>query len=203
MCQKFNWKYSSALCSGQELLTGCRGSEKQNNATPGRPQCEQEAEPSLPVVAYSSFVSQERESIVSAPWMHILHFVSCLWCCSLGVTLPLRFRLDLCLGGNVPSQPGMTTAWRRHDPPRSYTERQPAGSALMKPRRQVHFLSLHISLDLAGNLSMRRRLGQGQGRNWNAQFVWYNTVGLVGWTAVKGFPLSKHCALFCRNIDVH
>lgn len=42
---------------------------------------------------------------------------SCLWCCSLGVIFPLRFRLDLCLRRNVPSQPGMTTALGRHNTP--------------------------------------------------------------------------------------
>lgn len=41
----------------------------------------------------------------------ILHLVCRLWRCSLEGTLPPRFRLDLCLGRNVPSQPGMTTTW--------------------------------------------------------------------------------------------
>lgn len=47
-------------------------------------------------------------------------FWSWVWCCSLRVTLPLWFRLDLCLAGNVLSQPGMTTASGRLDPPPRY-----------------------------------------------------------------------------------
>lgn len=69
---------------------------------------------------------------------------SCLRCCSLGVTPPpapppshppLRFRLDLWLEGNVSPH---SQAWRQlgtglhHRPPRSYTVRLPAGSAMMK-----------------------------------------------------------------------
>lgn len=54
---------------------------------------------------------------LSALWRNIFHFVSCLWHCSLGVTLPPWFRSDLSLGKNVPSQPGMTTEWHIHPPP--------------------------------------------------------------------------------------
>lgn len=111
-----------ALCPWQDLLTGHRGNEKCSTraATVWAGSRTKSAGHDILV----SFVFLRVENIVSAPRMHILHFVSWVWCCSLRITLPLRFRLDLCLAGNVLSQPGMTTAWGGLDnPPPHPTQR--------------------------------------------------------------------------------
>lgn len=54
----------------------------------------------------------------SALWRNIFHFVSCLWCCSLGVTLPLWFRSDLSLGRKC-------SLTARHDDTMAHTPASP------------------------------------------------------------------------------
>lgn len=154
---------SSAFCSRLYLLTSYGGNEK-TTAKPGRPQCEQETEQSLPVVAYWYHLFLPKRRTLS------LHCGCTLWCRSLGVTFPLRFRL-------FPH----SQAWRQHgedttplpSTPWSYTERSPSGSALMKLRRQVYFLLLHIYIYLYYNVWfwLEIQTNRGQVRVLNAQFV--------------------------------
>lgn len=106
ICQKFNLKeFLSPLFQERPTHSLWR---KWKHTAPRCPQCEMEAVLHACIICYLKM-----ENTHSALWLHICHFESCLGCCSLRVTLPQRSRLDLCLGGNVPSQTRMTTAWGR------------------------------------------------------------------------------------------
>lgn len=74
-------------------------------------------------------------------YTHSHFFVPCLCCCSFGVTLPMQFRLDLCLGSNIPSQQGLKTGWDRHKPPKAD---QQTSLSFWWPRK-------HIALVRPGN----------------------------------------------------
>lgn len=96
----------------QDPVICCRGKKRGENE---KTTWDHETEQSLLVVTYMHHLFFR--VLLSALWRNIFHFVSCLWHCSLGVTLPLWFRSDLSQGRNVPSQPGMTTEWHIHPPP--------------------------------------------------------------------------------------
>lgn len=51
--------------------------------------------------------------------IHTVHVCTQSLFCLCCLTLPMQFRLDLCLGRNIPSQQGLKTRWDRHKPPKA------------------------------------------------------------------------------------
>lgn len=154
---------------------------------------EQETEQSLLVAAYTYhlFLKNEEPSLCTVE----AHFVPCVWCCSLEVTLPLRFRLDLCLGRNVPSQPGMTTAWDRPAPSLEL-HREAACWLSYDETKETNIFPFIIHISGFG----RKRVPETDRVRVRPGFemlILFGTiqVNLVGCTAVKEALLHKHCGL--------
>lgn len=123
-----------------------------------------------------SFVSQKKkENIVSAAlWMHILHFVSCLWCCSLGVTLPPAVQIVSLLGKKCSLTARHDDSMGKTGPPLTTTPGATQKGSLLAQlwwniRRQVYFFCRFLIL--AWDVFLRHRQSQGQVRILNAQFV--------------------------------